>query len=266
MTEVSVIIPSYKPGNYIVDCLSSFARQTLDCSRFEVIVVLNGCGEPYLPFLQDLITERLSHVRVKLLYEEIAGVSNARNRGIEEAVGEYIAFVDDDDWVSVTYLEELLAKAEPTVLVCSNILTVDAPGGQTRKDVLFDYQKFAGNDQSSLLKVRRLLSSACFKLIPRQMIGNHRFNTHFRLGEDALFMAEISANIQQVCFTSPKAIYYRRARQGSALRSKRTFRQRAENCFSLYGAYSCVYLSNPLNYNLLFFLNRLAAVSKWWFR
>lgn len=55
-------------------------------------------------------------ISITLYYTEIAGVSNARNIGIEHAIGEYITFIDDDDYVSPVFLEELYNKASPQVI------------------------------------------------------------------------------------------------------------------------------------------------------
>ena len=266
MKAISVIIPSYKPGDYLKECLNSLVSQTFGHNQFEVWVVLNGCKEPYLSDINAFLTTLPADFDIHLLQTDAPGVSNARNLGLEAATGDFVTFIDDDDWVSPNFLEELYAYADPMAVVNANILSVDIAKGKTTKDPLYDYDQFLGREQTSMMRVRRLLSSACFKLIPMNMIGKRRFNTSFALGEDALFMASLTDRIRVVRFTPQDAVYYRRIRQGSAMRHHRTLRQRAENCFGLYGSYLGIYLSNPLHYNLIFFLNRLAAVSKWWFR
>lgn len=266
MKAISVIIPSYKPGDYLQECLKSLVAQTLRRELFEVWIVLNGCKEPFLSDINAFLTTLPLDFDVHLLQTDAPGVSNARNLGIESATGEYVCFIDDDDWVSPNFLEELFAKADPSVVVNANILSVNIDKGQTTKDPLYDYNQFMGQEQTSMLRVRRLLSSACFKLIPMAVVGKRKFDTKYALGEDALFMASLTDRIRTIRFTPEDAVYYRRIRLGSAMRHHRTLRQRAENCFGLYGSYLGIYLSNPLHYNLLFFLNRLAAVSKWWFR
>ena len=266
MKPVSVIIPSYKPGEYIRQCLGSLAAQTLGREKFEVWVVLNGCREPYFSDIKAYLTTLPPDFDAHLLQTDAAGVSNARNLGLEAATGAYVCFIDDDDWVSPTFLAELYAKADAEAVVCANILSVNVLKGETVKDPLYDYDRFMEAEQTSMLRVRRLLSSACFKLIPRTVIGERRFDTGFALGEDALFMASLTDRIRAVRFTPREAVYYRRIREGSAMRRRRTLGQRARNCFSLYGSYLAIYFSHPLRYSPTFFLNRLAAVSKWWFR
>lgn len=266
MKPISVIIPSYKPGDYLFECLNSLAAQTLEREQFEVWVVLNGCKEPFHSEISTFLSTLPPDFDVHLLQTDTPGVSNARNLGMDAATGDFLCFIDDDDWVSQNFLEAMLAIAKKTVIVNANILTINPESGETLTDILYNYEQFNGKEQTSLLRIRRILSSACFKLIPRDIIGNRRFNTRYALGEDALFMASLTDRIHSVRLTPPDVIYYRRARTNSAARKRRSIYDRAKNCFSLYGSYLAIYCSNPFRYNLLFFLNRLAAVSKWWFR
>jgi len=97
---ISVIIPSYKPDNYIYRCLESVARQDIDKQRYEVIIVLNGCNEPYYTDIKLFLQQKFQGIKTLLLQTDVAGVSNARNIGLDNAQGEYISFIDDDDWVS----------------------------------------------------------------------------------------------------------------------------------------------------------------------
>ena len=65
--KLSVIIPTYRPKDYIWECLGSIARQTLSPDMFEVIIVLNGCNEPYRSQIQAFIDEKMPHLNVQFL-------------------------------------------------------------------------------------------------------------------------------------------------------------------------------------------------------
>ena len=78
--KISVIIPSYKPGEYIKECLSSLKRQTLSADDFEIVVVLNGCDAPYQSVLEKYIQEE-NIVNAHVIHTDTPGVSNARNVG-----------------------------------------------------------------------------------------------------------------------------------------------------------------------------------------
>lgn len=96
MIKISAVIPLYNCGKYIIRCLESLARQGLHESEYEVIVINDGSSDE-----GPLMTERyiLSHPNVKILNQENAGVSAARNKGLEVAEGDFIHFIDADDYL-----------------------------------------------------------------------------------------------------------------------------------------------------------------------
>ena len=103
--KISVIIPTYRPGAYIFECLDSLRHQTLPKNQFEVIVVLNGERNPYEEQLFEY-SQKYSDVASQVLYSEEKGVSNARNIGIKHALGKYISFQDSDDFYHYDKLEK----------------------------------------------------------------------------------------------------------------------------------------------------------------
>ena len=132
--EVSVIIPVYKPESFLWECLSTLDRQTLDHSRFEVLLILNGPREPYMSQIEDFLKEHPS-LLCRLIYSEKNGVSLARNIGMDEAEGEYICFLDGDDLVTDNYLQALLAIATPDTMALANVCAFD-DGEHTRLAVI----------------------------------------------------------------------------------------------------------------------------------
>lgn len=114
--KVSVIIPTYKPQKYLWDCLCSMNEQTMRKEDFEVILVLNGCNQPYYSQILDW---KAAHkdLNLNVIQTDQGGVSNARNIALDTAKGEYITFVDDDDYFSTTCLQEMLDIATPDTIV-----------------------------------------------------------------------------------------------------------------------------------------------------
>ena len=215
--HISVIIPTYKPQDYLWQCLNSLENQTLDKQLWELIIVLNGCSEPWRDAIESYLqTHQLPNAR--LIQTDIAGVSNARNMGLDTANGEYIAFIDDDDYVSETYLEELYKIADIETVSLSYAYAfedgkekIQLPYANTRY-----YETHASNERQKADNIRKYFSGSCMKLIHTSIIGNRRFDTKLANGEDSLFMFLISDKIKWAAFTSPNAIYYRRQRIGSA--------------------------------------------------
>ena len=121
MFEISVIIPTYNPGDYIEDCLNSIYRQNYPLNKFEIIIILNGDITKYKNKIVNIINNAPKELTVSLFTTTIAGVSNARNIGLTYAKGDYICFIDDDDIISPTYLSKLISKADNRTIVISNI-------------------------------------------------------------------------------------------------------------------------------------------------
>lgn len=101
--KVSVIVPVYNAEEYIGATLDSIINQ--DFNSYEVLVIDDGSTDSS----PEIINEKLvkSTVDYKIIRQENSGVSSARNRGIEEAIGEYLVFIDADDYVTGNHLSEL---------------------------------------------------------------------------------------------------------------------------------------------------------------
>ena len=116
--KISVIVPTYKPQAYLWECLDSIYNQTFPKSDYELVLVLNGCNEPYNTKILDWLSKH-KDLNVQFFQIDTGGVSNARNIALDNAKGEYVTFIDDDDLISTAYLKELYEKATPdTVSLC----------------------------------------------------------------------------------------------------------------------------------------------------
>lgn len=259
--KISVIVPTYKPQAYLWECLDSIKNQTLHKEDFEVILVLNGCKEPYYGQIKEYISLSMSDSNVVLLQTDTGGVSNARNMGLDVAKGEYITFIDDDDYVSESYLEELYNKASvDTISLCKPIAFTGNVNTSQPYPITDVFNKLSASQLLHFTKARKYFSGPCMKLIHRDVIGQRRFDTRFVNGEDSLFMFLISDRMEKVSFTSASAVYYRRYRVGSAVTTQRPFGYWLKNCMKMFGAYLHIYFSAPTKYNLVFFVTRLMAI------
>lgn len=264
--KISVIIPTYKPGPYIWECLGSLKEQTFDKAEFEVILVLNGCKEPYDTQIRAYIDRNLEGLAVNYIQTDRGGVSNARNIALDCARGEYVTFIDDDDYVSPDYLAELYAKALPdTVSLCYPYAFVD---GRPEKQVLpyyvtdaYEYCKNKTGRIRLSSKVRIFFSGPCMKLIPMSFIQGRRFDVRFQNGEDTLFMMTISDKCRRFALTSRNAVYYRRFRDESLSQVKREKQAVIRNSWRLFLAF-LPYLLRPWRYNFLFCMSHVVGLIK----
>lgn len=254
---ISIIIPTYQPQAYLWQCLDSFAVQTLDKSQWELVIVLNGCDEPWL---QQLKTYQYKHsnLSMQIIQTDEAGVSNARNLGLDHARGEYIGFVDDDDYVSPSYLEELISLATPDTIAAAYSIAFDETHDFIPYYIEDAYRKYAPKGNLPYYAARTYFSGPCMKLIHRDVIGDRRFDSRFALGEDSLFMFLISNHMRRVAFTSQHAVYYRRMRQNSASHQLTTH-QHIQNAVQLLHQYSRIFVHGK-DYSFSFYITRILGL------
>lgn len=256
--KISVVIPTYKPQKYTWECLDSVVNQTFQKENFEVIIVLNGCTEPWKSQIEEYIDSKMLGMNVNFIHTEQGGVSNARNIALDIAKGDYVTFIDDDDFVSPSYLEELYAKvAVDTISVCYPLSFEDGTANYMPYLITSDYIRNAEKGKCDFKNARKFFSGPVYKLISKKIIGNRRFDKRFRNGEDSLFMFLISDKFRYVDFTSKNAIYHRRLREGSAVNRKRSRLSIIYNEIKLMWAYTRIYLRAPMHYRFSFYFTRL---------
>lgn len=256
--KVSVIIPTYSPKDYLRECLESLANQTFDKRWYEVIIVLNGCKEPYQSTITDFI-RKYPVVQFKLIQTDEAGVSNARNIGIDHARGEFITFIDDDDYVSPSYIEGLYEKSGvDTVALAYPFAFEDGSDKiQLNYRITNEYNRLSSFERLEFYKARKYFSGPCMKMIHYDIINCRRFDKRLKNGEDTLFMFEISDKIKYVSFASNETVYYRRFRANSATTASRSTRTKIKDNMVGLSAYVSIYLRNIKGYKFSFFLTRV---------
>ena len=180
--RLSIIIPFYN--------VQPFTDELLDCLKpqlsedVEVIVVDDGS---LIPFKTD-------YEWVKVIRQDNAGVSHARNVGLEASCGEYIAFIDADDLVSSQYIEKIRAKMPFDHLEMS---WKSLPGGQ-------QFQTKLSNQNDRLYN-----PSAVTRVFSRAIIGDVRFNEHKQAAEDAEFTNIICKRSKKVAIVTEYMYFYR---------------------------------------------------------
>ena len=105
--KVSVIVPVYNVEKYLRQCLDSIINQTL--KEIEILCINDGSTDSSPEILKEY-EEKDS--RIKIINKKNAGLSAARNQGLELAKGEYVSFIDSDDWINETFCEALYTAAK----------------------------------------------------------------------------------------------------------------------------------------------------------
>jgi len=178
-SKVSVIVPVYNVENYLSKCLDSLLAQTWQ--NIEIVVVDDGSTDHSTKIIQKY-SENYPD-KIKAFTKENGGLSDARNYGIDRATGDFLGFVDSDDYVSETMFEEMLdlaGKHHAEMVIC-NIQKVDEHGSVTQKLTQIPNmpEKIELNNNFSVFS--DLSYFACNKLFRKELFAHKRFKkgVHF---------------------------------------------------------------------------------------
>lgn len=270
-TTVGIVLPTFKPGSYILEMLESIERQILEYPAKDVelrlCVILNGPRSPYYNQLLQKITGL--PFSSSLLFTSIAGVSHARNMGLEQcSESDYIIFVDDDDLLSDHFVSSLVQKISNVksdrVIAQSNTRAFDEQGtdfGEHYISAGIRHILEVGNTRFSLYRYRVFLNSVCGKLFPRSLIGDLRFDEGLSISEDALFLFALSNRLDGIVLV-PEVYYSIRHREGSASRKKKSLTKIIGEMFSFVHKLTRTYFRHPHPRTFLLYLSRVAASLK----
>lgn len=183
MISISVIIPVYNVEKEISKCINSLLNQTFP--SFELILVDDGSKDNSLAVCNGY--EKKDN-RIKVISQENQGASVARNTGISYADGQYIAFIDSDDYVDEEYLEKLISKQ--TDFTCCGIRKVDETG-KILQNVKYADRYSDSSDYNFWFSCGEIYSPYC-KLFRADIIKtkNIRFPIGITWGEDGMFVVD----------------------------------------------------------------------------
>jgi glycosyltransferase involved in cell wall biosynthesis len=177
--KVSVIVPVFNVENYLAKCLDSLVNQSL--RNIEIIVVNDGSKDG-----SENIIKKYSEKypdKIKAFTKENGGLSDARNFGIDKATGDYLGFVDSDDYVSETMFAEMLHLAEKNdaEMVICNIQKVDEEGNLIQKLTQIPNMSEKIVLESHFSVFSDLSYFACNKLFRKELFTHKRFKkgVHF---------------------------------------------------------------------------------------
>ena len=180
--KVSVIVPVYNVEKFIDKCLNSLVNQTL--KEIEIIVVNDGSPDNSQKVIDEYVKKYPD--KIKSFIKENGGQGSARNMGIEKAVGEYISFVDSDDWLDLDTLEKMyfLAKKDK-----SDIVICDMVDHYSYYTIYHNCTKY-----NSVFEVT---PSACNKIFRKELIKDFRFLSKLWY-EDFDFTTKILFNTNKI--------------------------------------------------------------------
>lgn len=217
MTAVSVIIPVWNTQDYVAQCLDSVQQQTL--SDLEIICVDDGSDDGSV----DIIRARgIVDARIRLFVQKHQGPGSARNLGIDEARGEYLYFLDSDDWIVPDALERLVMRArednadllffEPVNRERSTRRRRQSEGARRQ----LAGQVMAGVDYlEPAIEAEAFSFSPCLQFSRRSLVRDSGVRYPlYDMSEDSVFTIRLTLCAKRVSYI-PEHLFYRRLRAGS---------------------------------------------------
>ncbi len=206
--DVSIIVPVYNAEKYLETCLQSLIHQTLE--SIEIICINDGSTDRSASIIEQFAEK---DKRIKYLSQANSGVSRARNVGLEMAQGDFLLFVDSDDYISLTTCQTLLAIAK------RDHADIVSFGGKTFPtthwaDASFahrDYTYTSGKSVEALLFEAGSIPLMCNKFYSRKLLekAKARFNENLSLGEDNAFQFCVFPHANIVSFIKDTLYFYR---------------------------------------------------------
>lgn len=222
---VSIIVPVYNVEKYLRKCVESLRSQTM--KDLEIILINDGSTDGSLKVCQQLVQ---SDYRIRLLDQRNEGVSAARNAGMRIARGDYVGFVDPDDWVSPDMYQGMydrMIETGATVCVCDYIIVSAEATYPVRLSASKPILKERDIVEQVVAKIvapfsldggpRTNIGSACRLLIKTSFLNERalRFPLGISYMEDLVFSVQLFLQCEKVVY-EPKEHYYYLKREGSA--------------------------------------------------
>ena len=204
--KVSIVIPIYNAEKYLYECLKSVKQQTY--TNIEVLMINDGSTDNSENICKDFLKDK----RFKLINKKNGGVSSARNIGIEKCNGDYILFVDADDWCKKDLLQQTMEYNNTYEMICFSYF-------KAYKDI--NIKEELKVEQNSDIKKEILINKTIGgylwnKVFKVQIIKEHniKFNENISYCEDLLFIKQYIEYVKKVKYLNIP-LYYYRIRKGS---------------------------------------------------
>jgi glycosyltransferase involved in cell wall biosynthesis len=211
--KISIIVPIYNSGKFVTRCIESILNQTY--VNFELILVDDGSTDQSHSICKEY--ECNDH-RIRVFQQENSGASEARNLGLEKITGEYLMFVDSDDYIEPNMLEVLIKTADQEsadFVMCGLVVDIYDKEGRIESSVHHtpSHRVIKGNSNIPKniidLVESEKISGPCCKLIKTKIIKNNNIKMppHIALQEDLYFNIEVLGYVNKICVI-PDSLYH----------------------------------------------------------
>lgn len=215
MPQISIIVPIYKTEKYLNRCVDSILNQKF--TDFELILVDDGSPDQCPAMCDEYV---LKDMRVRVIHKKNAGVAAARNSGLDAAVGEYITFVDSDDWIDPEMYQSMMKiarKYDCDVVMCDCVKDFQEHSEVYSHDIregLYDYEQLKDEYYPHLLMMENVEYPATisnYLCLYRQNLDKRsclRYVEGVRFSEDLLFGAQMMYQARSFYYMKGKVYYH----------------------------------------------------------
>lgn len=202
---ISVVIPVYNNEKYIIRCLESILQQIFN--DYEVIIIDDGSTDKSGEIC-DGYAKKYSFIKV--IHIKNGGPARARRIGVEHSNGQYIMFMDSDDYIAVDMMQRLYSCSQGADIVCSNFYRVIGKKVEVQSSYKKDYVYYSSAYEILYdFFTKRYLNGAVWgKIIKRELLDNIDFCEKAIIGEDINVMLQLYEKANEVRYISTPLYYY----------------------------------------------------------
>lgn len=213
--KISVIVPVYNTEKYLDKCLDSLLNQTYN--NLEIIVVEDGSTDNS----KEVLKKYADNKKIKIIYnKKNSGLSYSRNVGLENATGDYIGYIDSDDYVDLDYYEKLMHAIidnKADIAICDMKVVDEETNTET-------VSRCCNSDEFTVYNVvdNGLAASACNKLFKKELISKYKF-AEGKVNEDIAVVIPTLVNAKKISYANTYYYYVQRGGsiQNSSFSDKR---------------------------------------------
>ena len=241
---VSIIIPIYNAERTLCKCLDSILAQ--DFNNYEIILVNDGSKDSSLDICNEYSSK---HHNISVINQNNAGVSSARNAGLDVAKGDWITFIDSDDYIEKGFFNCLDTYNEDLIILNSKNLSLTGD----ISDSLFSKASKQLHEKNNITHFisknidNMLLRGPWAKFYKKELIKDLRFDINMKIGEDSHFVFRYLCNIKTMNYLGSNAHYVLRlSEQESNVKYSSSIDYSIDSLLKLFQAYSHLQSTYPI--------------------
>ena len=209
--KFSIITPVYNAEKYLKKCIDSVLEQTYH--DWELILINDGSTDGSFEIIEDV---RKKDERIIAIHQTNSGPGPSRNRGLDCATGEYIVFLDSDDYIDEDYLKLVASKSKIYDVIFIDVLQVSEENRIIKSEFMSRYRDMDKDDLLRSQMTGKLPWGGVRKVVSRELIQKNKIRySHLMNGEEALFSFRVLYLASNISFLDNKPVYFYVNHEGS---------------------------------------------------